>query len=256
MGRKKGDVLKKLAFAHSSWRSRLFFFLVAFFTFLLDQVTKCFVLALFEDGSAFSKIGRYGIKGFVSIRLVKNDGAAFSIGEGQTILFILFALFSIAAITCWILYQSLSIKEESKPRGNNTRGSNVKKISDDTKSSNYELNVRKTNTSKSSKSGVSKIILSKRNLGENKTSENEHNAKVLRASDKSLSLPLILGAGLIVGGALGNLVDRLIIGKVIDFISFDFLGFPIFNVADIAITVGVIMSGVAILGNARESHAS
>jgi signal peptidase II len=44
--------------------------------------------------------------------------------------------------------------------------------------------------------------------------------------------------GLLVGGAVGNLLDRLINGYVTDFIKFP--DWPAFNVADIAITVGVI----------------
>ncbi len=42
----------------------------------------------------------------------------------------------------------------------------------------------------------------------------------------------------IIGGAVGNLIDRLVFGKVTDFISFSF--WPAFNVADTAITLGVI----------------
>jgi signal peptidase II len=44
--------------------------------------------------------------------------------------------------------------------------------------------------------------------------------------------------GLLVGGALGNLLDRLLDGSVTDFIKFP--DWPAFNAADIAITVGVI----------------
>ena len=54
---------------------------------------------------------------------------------------------------------------------------------------------------------------------------------------------LRLAMGLQLGGALGNLIDRLTVGHVTDFISVG--NFPIFNVADSAITVGV---GVLILG--------
>ena len=46
---------------------------------------------------------------------------------------------------------------------------------------------------------------------------------------------------LILAGALGNLVDRLFFGYVIDFL--DFRVWPVFNVADSAITVGAILLG-------------
>ena len=45
--------------------------------------------------------------------------------------------------------------------------------------------------------------------------------------------------GLILGGALGNLVDRLLYGAVIDFIDFRF--WPAFNIADSAITIAIIL---------------
>lgn len=50
--------------------------------------------------------------------------------------------------------------------------------------------------------------------------------------------------GMILGGAIGNLVDRLFYGYVIDFIDIDFFGYdyPIFNVADCFIVIGVILS--------------
>ncbi|MGH2581466.1 MAG: signal peptidase II [Anaerolineales bacterium] len=51
--------------------------------------------------------------------------------------------------------------------------------------------------------------------------------------------PLRLAMGLQLGGALGNLVDRLQHGYVTDFISIG--NFPIFNVADSSITVGVVI---------------
>ncbi|MCK4837550.1 MAG: signal peptidase II [Desulfobulbaceae bacterium] len=51
----------------------------------------------------------------------------------------------------------------------------------------------------------------------------------------------IIGIGLIGGGALGNLVDRLRFGHVVDFLDFSIKGhhWPAFNVADSAISVGV-----------------
>jgi signal peptidase II len=47
-----------------------------------------------------------------------------------------------------------------------------------------------------------------------------------------------LPTGLLLGGAIGNLIDRLRDGAVTDFIKFP--GWPAFNVADIAITLGVL----------------
>ena len=52
-----------------------------------------------------------------------------------------------------------------------------------------------------------------------------------------------LGLALILGGALGNLVDRLALGKVVDFLLFHYAGwhYPAFNLADSAITVGAAL---------------
>lgn len=51
-----------------------------------------------------------------------------------------------------------------------------------------------------------------------------------------------IGYGMVMGGIIGNLIDRLFIGYVIDFIGFIIFGyyFPIFNIADIAIVIGAI----------------
>ncbi len=51
------------------------------------------------------------------------------------------------------------------------------------------------------------------------------------------------GLALILGGALGNLIDRLMLGKVVDFLLFHYAewAYPAFNVADSAITVGAAL---------------
>ncbi|OGW75452.1 MAG: signal peptidase II [Omnitrophica bacterium RBG_13_46_9] len=56
---------------------------------------------------------------------------------------------------------------------------------------------------------------------------------------KKGAFPADLGLGLILGGALGNLVDRLRFGYVVDFL--DFKIWPVFNIADSAITTGVFL---------------
>jgi signal peptidase II len=59
---------------------------------------------------------------------------------------------------------------------------------------------------------------------------------------RSTSPWLTAGFGLIVGGALGNVIDRLVYGKVADFFHFYGFGYDwyIFNIADVAITLGAI----------------
>jgi len=52
---------------------------------------------------------------------------------------------------------------------------------------------------------------------------------------------------MLIGGALGNFVDRLIQGYVVDFFFFSLINFPIFNVADIFLVVSVFALAVMIL---------
>ena len=61
------------------------------------------------------------------------------------------------------------------------------------------------------------------------------------------------GLGLILGGTIGNLIDRLRLSYVTDFIDFGF--WPAFNVADSAIVIGVIIFAYSLLSLARvEKH--
>ena len=59
-----------------------------------------------------------------------------------------------------------------------------------------------------------------------------------------------IAGGLILGGAAGNLVDRLLAGRVTDFIALPW--WPTFNVADIGITVGVILLVASVLKGDRD----
>ena len=52
-----------------------------------------------------------------------------------------------------------------------------------------------------------------------------------------------LGYSFLLGGAIGNLIDRIIYGYVIDFLDFNIFGynFPIFNIADMGIVIGIFL---------------
>lgn len=68
-----------------------------------------------------------------------------------------------------------------------------------------------------------------------------------------------LSGGLILGGAVGNLIDRVRLGHVTDFILFS--GWPAFNLADSAITVGVILLAWTVIrddgsGGAKQNGAT
>ena len=49
------------------------------------------------------------------------------------------------------------------------------------------------------------------------------------------------GLSFIVAGSIGNGIDRIFYGYVIDFIKIKFVDFPVFNIADIAINIGILV---------------
>ena len=52
---------------------------------------------------------------------------------------------------------------------------------------------------------------------------------------------MVFSLGLFIGGSIGNAADRLVAGQVVDFLNFLFIDFPIFNIADSCITIGVTL---------------
>ena len=65
-------------------------------------------------------------------------------------------------------------------------------------------------------------------------------------------LLLRIALGLLLGGAVGNLIDRLSFGRVVDFI--DVGAWPVFNLADSAIVVGIILIAYYFLFRARRQE--
>ncbi len=60
--------------------------------------------------------------------------------------------------------------------------------------------------------------------------------------------PLFMTAvALVVSGAIGNLIDRVFRGYVVDFLEFSFFDFPVFNLADCFVVIGVCLLALQVL---------
>ncbi len=72
--------------------------------------------------------------------------------------------------------------------------------------------------------------------------------------EKSLSKMSEISLGMVIGGIFGNMIDRIINHSVTDFISFRIFNynFPVFNIADIGITVGVFLLLISVLKDYRK----
>lgn len=70
-----------------------------------------------------------------------------------------------------------------------------------------------------------------------------HFYKTYKTNPKILNIALAM----IISGALGNFYDRLMNGFVVDFIEFSFVNFPIFNIADIFVTLGCALMIIYII---------
>ena len=64
-------------------------------------------------------------------------------------------------------------------------------------------------------------------------------AGILVWRERELPAGVVVSLALVAGGGLGNVIDRLMNGSVTDFLSTAFIKFPVFNIADVCVTVGV-----------------
>ena len=61
---------------------------------------------------------------------------------------------------------------------------------------------------------------------------------------------------LVLGGGVGNMIDRIRLDYVVDFIYFSCINFPIFNFADMCVTIGTIVLVILILFVYKENDLS
>lgn len=139
------------------------FWLVVCIAVVLDQATKAAVRVSAQEG------GFTLVPGVLEVRLVRNTGAAFSIGEGAGFVFIIVAAAVVAAAAYLVWHQS------------------------------------------------------------------------------DLPFSLVISLSCVAGGGVGNMLDRILDGSVTDFLATTFIDFPVFNVADVFVTVGVFATLVGYL---------
>ena len=140
------------------------FWLVVILVVVADQATKAAVGHLMEVGDP----ARTLIPGLFNLMHIENTGAAFSIGEGSSWLFVICAAL-VFMVLCAFVWTT------------------------------------------------------------------------------DLPTSFVMSLGCVAGGGVGNMIDRMVNGSVTDFIATTFIDFPVFNVADIFVTCGVIVSLVLYL---------
>lgn len=65
--------------------------------------------------------------------------------------------------------------------------------------------------------------------------------------DKRKYIPIRICIVLLISGALGNMLDRIRLGYVVDFLSFELINFPVFNVADIMVVISIFLLFILII---------
>lgn len=66
-------------------------------------------------------------------------------------------------------------------------------------------------------------------------------------SENRKYIPVRICLILLISGALGNMIDRIRFGYVVDFLDFELISFPVFNVADMMVVVGMILLFILII---------
>ena len=74
--------------------------------------------------------------------------------------------------------------------------------------------------------------------------------KFILSKNNSIPIHILFSLGLIVAGGIGNLIDRIFRGFVIDYIDFNsIIKYPVFNLADICVVIGCLIIGINLIIN-------
>ena len=82
-----------------------------------------------------------------------------------------------------------------------------------------------------------------RNTKPTKNSTSSSKANLTKNSTPTFSFTTfqLFSVAIVAAGGIGNAIDRFVTGYVVDFICFDFVNFPVFNIADIGVTCGILL---------------
>jgi signal peptidase II len=75
---------------------------------------------------------------------------------------------------------------------------------------------------------------------------------ILRSSERCMPLARQLALGFLLGGAVGNGIDRWRLGAVIDFLALVPVSFPVFNLADVSINLAVACFAIELVRSPRQ----
>lgn len=79
--------------------------------------------------------------------------------------------------------------------------------------------------------------------------------KFILSKKNDISTYILVSLGLILAGGIGNLIDRIFRGFVVDFLDFNpLIKFPVFNIADICIVLGCVLVIISFIHNAVKSR--
>lgn len=181
---------------------------------ILDRLTKYVIVENLFQGQSIKLV-----PGIFHITLVLNKGAAFGLFKGQRLLFLSLSFFIISFLIFYILQNPSTLR----PFDTST--------------------LRQAQCSPEQSRGTTGSVSSRAKRGERSEGSEAEGQNKWRYATLSMAL------GLILGGAIGNLVDRISFGYVIDFL--DFRIWPVFNIADFSITIGAIVLSWEILRRKR-----